>query len=512
MLRKLLFGSLIAAGCMGGAKSSRYASPTTSAAMAPPYTMAADQGAMEPSTEQYTDYGTNPWVNASEDRFSTFAADVDTASYTIARRKLMQDNALPPAPSIRVEEWVNYFNYSFPAPQAGSPFSTVMEAAPHPFAADRHVLRVGVATKAKTVGERKPSALVFLVDVSGSMGSDDKIGLAKKALHLLTDNLSDKDAVSIVTYAGSSRVVLPMTSIDHKARIHAGIDALKSGGSTAMASGIDLAYDQAAKWIRPNAISRVIVLSDGDANVGTASHEAILKQIAARAKAGVTLSTIGLGMGNYKDTMMEQLADKGNGNAYYLDSFEAAKRVFSEQLTATLEVAAKDVKLQVEFDPAQVSKYRLIGYENRDVADQDFRKDSVDGGEMGWGHQVTAMYELELTASAKLRPAPLGTIRIRHKQPEADTATEVAFAMNSAPAPSLAQASPDLRFAFSVAAFADLLRGGSEGSLDAIREHAAAASGTDKDRTELLALIDRARSLRGTAKQIATEQTAQVAQ
>jgi Ca-activated chloride channel family protein len=240
MLRKLLFGSLIAAGCMGGAKSSRYASPTTSAAMAPPYTMAADQGAMEPSTEQYTDYGTNPWVNASEDRFSTFAADVDTASYTIARRKLMQDNALPPAPSIRVEEWVNYFNYSFPAPQAGSPFSTVMEAAPHPFAADRHVLRVGVATKAKTVGERKPSALVFLVDVSGSMGSDDKIGLAKKALHLLTDNLSDKDAVSIVTYAGSSRVVLPMTSIDHKARIHAGIDALKSGGSTAKASGIDL--------------------------------------------------------------------------------------------------------------------------------------------------------------------------------------------------------------------------------------------------------------------------------
>ena len=509
MLRKLLFATLLVAGC--GSRKAYLASPTQ-ASMAPPYTMAAEATAgAEPSSEQYTDYGKNPWVNTSEDRFSTFAADVDTASYTIARRKLMQENALPPAPSVRVEEWVNYFTYSFPAPQAGSPFSTVMEAAPHPFAANRSILRVGVATKAKTVGERKPSALVFLVDVSGSMSSDDRIGLAKKALHILTDNLTEKDAVSIVTYAGSSRVVLPMTSIDHKDRIHAAIDALRSGGSTAMASGIDLAYEQAAKWIRPNAISRVIVLSDGDANVGTVSHEAILKQIASRAKAGVTLSTIGFGMGNYKDTMMEQLADKGNGNAYYLDSLDAAKRVFSEQLTATLEVAAKDVKLQVEFDPAQVSKYRLIGYENRDIADKDFRKDSVDAGEMGWGHQVTAMYEIELTPAAKLRPAPLGTIRIRHKQPEAETATEVAFAMGSAPAPSIEQASPDLRFAFAVAAFADLLRGGKDGSLDAIREHAAAAAGNDKDRTELLALIDRARSLRGTAKQIATDPTAQVA-
>ncbi len=202
---------------------------------------------------------------------------------------------------------------------------------------------------------------------------------------------------------------------------------------------------------------------------------------------------------------MEQLADKGNGNAYYLDSIEAAKRVFSEQLTATLEVAAKDVKLQVEFDPAQVSRYRLIGYENRDVADNDFRKDAVDGGEMGWGHQVTAMYEIELTPAAKQHPAPLGTVRIRHKQPDGDTATEAAFAMASPPALAFDHASADLRFAFAVAAFADILRGGSEGSLDAIREHAVATAGDDKDRAELVALIDRARSLRGTAKQIATE-------
>jgi Ca-activated chloride channel family protein len=279
-----------------------------------------------------------------------------------------------------------------------------------------------------------------------------------------------------------------------------------------MASGIDLAYSEAAKWLRPNAISRVIVLSDGDANVGRHTHEEILKLIADRADAGVTLSTIGLGMGNYKDTMMEQLADKGNGNAYYLDSLDAAKRVFSEQLTATLEVAAKDVKLQVEFDPAQVSRYRLLGYENRDVKDEDFRKDKVDGGEMGWGHQVTAMYEIELTDAAKARPAPLGTVRIRHKQPDAKTATEAAFQMASAPAPSFASASPDLRFAFAVAAFADVLRGGNDTSLDDIRNHAVAAAGEDKDRNELISLIDRARSLRGTSKQIATDPSAPTAQ
>jgi Ca-activated chloride channel homolog len=466
--------------------------------------MAAGAPYYEPvaSSEDYTDYGKNPWVSAADDRFSTFAADVDTASYTIGRRKL-KEGTLPPQASVRVEEWVNYFTYSFPPAAPGTPFSVVMEAAPHPFADDRHVLRVGVATKAKTVGERKPSALVFLVDVSGSMSSDDKLPLAKKALHLLTDNLSEKDAVAIVTYAGSSRVVLPMTSIDNRARIHKAIDQLSSGGSTAMARGIDTAYEIAAKWVRPGAISRVIVLSDGDANVGPHSHQDLLKIIEQRAKAGVALSTIGFGMGNYKDTLMEQLADKGNGNNYYIDSFDMAKRVFAEQLTSTLEVAAKDVKLQVEFDPAQVSRYRLVGYENRDVADQDFRKDDVTGGQVGWGHQVTALYEVELTDAAKARPAPLATVRIRHKQPEAHAATEAAFPMSAPPAPSLAAATADLRFVFAVAAFADVLRGGAEWSLGDIRAHAAAAAHDDKDRNELVLLIDRAAKLRGRAAAVA---------
>jgi Ca-activated chloride channel family protein len=505
--------ALVTFGC-GAYKSSRPAH------LAPPREVAVAGGApyYEPeaaaSTEQYTDYGKNPWIAAAEDRFSTFAADVDTASYTIARRKL-QEGTLPPTASVRVEEWVNYFKYSFPAASQGTPFSVAMEAAPHPFETGRHVLRVGVATKAKTVGERKPSALVFLVDVSGSMSSNDKLPLARKALHILTENLAEKDAVAIVTYAGSSRVVLPMTSIDHKDRIHKAIDALESGGSTAMAQGVDTAYELAAKWIRPGGISRVIVLSDGDANVGPHSHQELLQIIETRAKAGVGLSTIGFGMGNYKDTMMEQLANKGNGNNYYIDSLDAAKRVFAEQLTSTIETAAKDVKLQVEFDPTNVARYRLLGYENRDIADNDFRKDSVDAGEVGWGHQVTALYEVELTAAAKARPAPLGTVRIRHKQPapqtDQDEATESAFAMAAPPAASLASAGSELRFAFAVAAFADVLRGGAQWSLDDIRAHAAAAAGTDKDRTELLALIDKARSLRGNTNQVAKDPAASIA-
>ena len=239
----------LAAAC-GGMKSAR---PMVAEA---PESVMATGGApyYEPSagTEDYTDYGKNPWVAASEDRFSTFAADVDTASYTIARRKL-QEGTLPPGASVRVEEWVNYFKYNFPAAAPGTPFSVVMDAAPHPFEAGRHVLRVGVATKAKTIGERKPSAIVFLVDVSGSMTSEDKLPLARKALHILTDNLSEKDAVAIVTYAGSDRLVLPMTSIDHKDQIHKAIDSLQSGGSTAMAKGIDTAYELAAKWVRPGA-------------------------------------------------------------------------------------------------------------------------------------------------------------------------------------------------------------------------------------------------------------------
>jgi Ca-activated chloride channel family protein len=450
------------------------------------------------SGEAYHDWGRNPWVDAAKDHLSTFSADVDTASYTIARRKL-NEGALPPPAAVRVEEFVNYFRYAFPVPAGDTPFAVVMDAAPSPLSLGRHILRVGVATKALSQRERKPAHLVFLVDVSGSMASPDKLALAKQSLRILTNNLKDGDTVSLVTYAGSSRVVLPPTDLAHKAAILAAVDELQTGGSTAMGSGIDLAYQQAMLGLEPGAISRVIVCTDGDANVGSHTHDEILKIIAGRAKEGVTLSTIGFGMGNYKDELMEQLADKGNGNNFYIDSLSAAKKVFQEQLGSMLEVVAKDVKLQVDFDPAMVSRYRLVGYENRDIKDDDFRNDKVDAGEVGAGHQVIALYEVELTEQAKLTSAPLGGVRIRHKQPRGDKATEAAFPMAGGAAASFANAPVDLRFAFAVAAFADVLRNGQDAehwSLAQIRDLAKAAAGDDADRKELVGLIDRAIRLR----------------
>jgi len=444
--------------------------------------------------DSFHDWGRNPWVDASKDHLSTFAADVDTASYTIARRKL-NEGELPPAAAVRVEEFVNYFRYQFPAPASDNPFAVVMDAAPSPLSPGKHILRVGIATRARSIAERKPAHLVFLVDVSGSMSAPDRLDLAKRSLRILTNNLKDGDTVSLVTYAGSSRVVLPPTGMDKKGAILAAIEELRSGGSTAMGSGIDLAYQQAMLGLQPGAISRVIVCTDGDANVGSHTHDEILKIIAGRAKEGVTLSTIGFGMGNYKDELMEQLADKGNGNNFYIDSLSAAKKVFQDQLGSTLEVVAKDVKLQVDFDPSVVARYRLVGYENRDIRDDDFRNDKVDAGEVGAGHQVTALYEVELTDKGRLSNAPLGGVRIRHKQPRGEKATEAAFPMIGGPAASFANAPADFRFAFAVAAFADVLRNGQDAEhwdLAKIRDYARAAAGDDDDRKELVALIDRA--------------------
>ncbi|HEY4179916.1 MAG TPA: von Willebrand factor type A domain-containing protein [Kofleriaceae bacterium] len=453
----------------------------------------------KPTAEQYQDYGKNPWIDASKDHLSTFAADVDTASYTLARRKLTE-GTLPDHAAVRVEEFVNYFKYKFAAPAANTPFSVVMEAAPSPLSPGKHILRVGVATKAKTAQERVPSNLVFLVDVSGSMQSEDKLGLAKRALKLLTENLIEGDTVSLVTYAGSTRVVLPPTGMDQKEKILSALDDLTAGGSTGMASGIDLAYQQAAKNLMPGHSSRVIVLSDGDANVGAHTYQEILDMITGRVKEGVMLSTIGFGDGNYKDELMEQLADKGNGNYFYIDSFDAAKKVFQEELGSTLEVVAKDAKLQVDFDPSMVARYRLVGYENRDIADNDFRNDRVDAGEIGAGHQVTALYEIELTALGKQSAAPLGGVRIRHKTPTGTTATEAAFPMVGGALSDFAQASNDFKFAFAAAAFADVLRGGTDAehwSLAQIRDIAKGAMGEDKDRREMVSLVERAMALQG---------------
>jgi Ca-activated chloride channel family protein len=449
--------------------------------------------------EAYHDYGKNPWVEAAKDHLSTFAADVDTASYTIGRRKL-NEGTLPPKASVRVEEWVNYFHYAFGAPAGNTPFSVAMDASASPLQPGRTILRVGVSTQPVTAQQRRPAHLVFLVDVSGSMDQPDKLPLVQRSLHVLVDHLGANDTVALVTYAGETSLRLPATSAEHKQEIFDAIDALHAGGSTGMASGIDLAYEQAMAGLSPDAIARVIVCTDGDANVGAHTHDEILKIIEGRAKQGVTLSTIGFGMGNYKDELMEQLADRGNGNNYYIDSEAAAQKVFGEQLNATIEVVAKDVKLQVDFDPSLVARYRLVGYENRDVADADFRNDATGGGQVGPGHQVTALYELELTETGARANAPLATLRIRAKAPTGDTAIESSYPMIGGPVRDLARASADFRFAFAVAAFADVLRGGQDAehwSLEQIRAIASDAAGDDADRRELVGLIDKAIALGG---------------
>ncbi len=459
---------------------------------APP-PVAGDQG----GSEEYKNYGTNPMIETATDHLSTFAIDVDTASFAIARTKIL-GGTLPPTSAVRVEEFVNYFHYNYPGPTDKKPFAVHMDGAPSPFEAGRYLLRVGVQAKKLSKAERKPANLVFLVDVSGSMNSPNKLPLAKRALRVLVDNLNDGDTVSLVTYAGNTRVVLEPTALSNKGAIMSAIDDLQAAGSTAMSSGLDLAYQLAANNLSPKTLSRVIVLSDGDANVGARGYQAILKQIASKVKEGVTLTTVGLGMGNYKDHMMEQLANKGNGNYVYIDTISEARKVFQEQLGGTLDVVAKDVKIQVDFDKNAVRRYRLVGYENRDIADRDFRNDRVDAGEIGAGHTVTAIYAVELV---KGNQAPLATVRIRAKQPRGETAKEFAFVFDSSfLSEDFTKASTDFRFAIAVIGAAEILRGSEhakEWSLAEVIRVARNALGENRgnERSDFVRLMSKARSL-----------------
>ncbi|MCU0699733.1 MAG: von Willebrand factor type A domain-containing protein [Myxococcaceae bacterium] len=462
--------------------------------------MAYASGAAAPrapaSAESYGDYGINGWTDTREDHLSTFAADVDTASYALARRKILQGH-LPPPTSVRVEEFVNYFKYTYPQPASG-PLSVTLDAAPSPFTKGTHLVRVGVQGRRLSMSERKPAHLTFLVDVSGSMQSPDKLPLAQKALRLLVDNLRDGDTVSLVTYAGGVRVVLPHTGLEKKVQIHEAISALSAGGGTAMSSGIELAYAMAARVLDSRSLSRVIILSDGDANIGPVSHEENLRLIAGHVKEGITVTTVGFGTGNYKDDLMEQFANKGNGNHYYVDSLLEAKRIFQTELGGTLEVIAQDVKLQVDFDPAQVKRYRLVGYENRDIADRDFRNDKVDAGEIGSGHTVTALYEVELAPGAGER---LCTVRVRAKAPRGVEASEQAFVFPAAAlAPRFDGASADLRFATAVMGAAEVFRQSPHArgwNWDALVEIARSAAGDAAERREFVSLLETARPVVG---------------
>jgi len=431
--------------------------------------------AAEPNTESYDKIVDNPFHRAASEPLSTFSIDVDTASYANVRRFLSQ-NMLPPKDAVRIEELLNYFPYRDTPPSSSSehPFAVHVEVAGCPWNAEHRLARVGIAARAIDQSRRPASNLVFLVDVSGSMLQPDKLPLVQWGLQRLVEQLGENDQVAIVVYAGASGLVLPSTSCLQKAEIMSAIDQLRAGGSTNGGAGIQLAYDIAAQNFIKKGTNRVILATDGDFNVGTVNEGELIRLIEAKAKSGVFLSVLGFGMGNLKDSTLEKLADKGNGHYAYIDSPREAYKVLVEEMGSTLITVAKDVKIQVEFNPSKVGAYRLIGYENRIMAHQDFNDDTKDAGEIGAGHHVTALYELvppgkegDLPridplkyAKSATSPVPSNeslTIKLRYKRPDGDTSKLLEFGVVDS-GQSFGEASDDLKFACAVAGFGMLLR------------------------------------------------------
>ena len=400
---------------------------TGSAVETPAPSRMANGGTTPPNGEDvdamfFKTYGVNPFVDTEDDHLSTFAIDVDTGSYTVCRR-FLNEGSLPPKEAVRVEEFVNYFDYDYPAPRQDT-FAVFYEAMPWQFDAERkntHLMRIGLKAMEIPDEYRKPAILTFVIDVSGSMDMENRLGLVKQSLRLLVNKLRPDDKIGIAVYGRRGRQVLPHTGLANKRKILKAIDSLHSEGSTNAEEGIRIGYDMADQAFVPGYINRVILCSDGVANVGNTGHEEIFQMIKNKADKGVTLSTLGFGMGNYNDVLMERLGDKGNGYYAYIDTLDEAKRLFSN-LTGALQVVARDVKIQVDFNPDTVRSYRLIGYENRDVADIDFRNDTVDGGEIGAGHSTTALYELKLWPDTA---GDIATTYIRYKDPDTFAVTEI---------------------------------------------------------------------------------------
>jgi Ca-activated chloride channel homolog len=425
--------------------------------------------------ENYAKIDGNPVQRVAEQPVSTFSVDVDTGSYANVRR-FLQQGSLPPQDAVRVEELINYFDYAYAAPRdAGTPFSVVTEIAPTPWNAKTHLLHIGIQGW-KPTGPRKPSNLVFLVDVSGSMQDAAKLPLVKSALKLLTRQLTRKDRISLVVYAGSSGVVLEPTPGSESAKIEAALDRLEAGGPTHGSAGIQTAYALARQAFIEGGNNRVLLATDGDFNVGVTRFESLLDLVKEQRKSGVALTTLGFGAGNYNDHLMEQLADAGDGNHAYIDTLSEAQKVLVDQRDATLQIIARDVKIQIEFNPALVAEYRLIGYENRLLAREDFNNDQVDAGDIGARHTVTALYEIALAGSGGERIAPLrygaaaspkkageelAYVRLRYKRP--DDGMQAASRLIEKPLlrSQIASAtSESWRLAAAVAAFGQVLRGG----------------------------------------------------
>ena len=475
---------------------------------------------LSPNTEQYDPIVENKFLSAADHPESTFSVDVDSASYANVRR-FLDSGRLPPPNAVRIEELVNYFRYDYPQPDGEVPFSVNMETAQCPWDTEHRLLRIGLKGREIDPQQRGPSNLVFLLDVSGSMRDENKLPLVQYAMNMLVGQLNEDDRVAIVTYAGNAGVALDSTSGEKRTKIQRAIANLSAGGSTHGSAGIVMAYDQAMQHLVKNGTNRVILCTDGDLNVGVTSDDELVKLITQQAKSGVFLTVLGFGTGNLKDSKMEKLADRGNGIYAYVDGRREARRVLVEQMAGSLVTIAKDVKIQLEFNPAEVESYRLIGYENRIMAAKDFANDKKDAGEIGAGHTVTALYEIvlggadsggelgrelkyqrktgrELTEAAT--SGELLTLKLRYKEPDGKKSKLLEFVQKDSDK-KFGQASADFRFASSVAAFGMLLRGSQYAgdlSWSAAEEFAAGSLGEDPGgyRNEFLELIHRAGELR----------------
>ncbi|AZE70457.1 Putative von Willebrand factor, vWF type A domain protein [Pseudomonas synxantha] len=461
--------------------------------------------------EQYANLPDNPVHRVAETPVSTFSADVDTGSYANVRRFLNQGR-LPPEGAVRLEEMVNYFPYNYALPTDGSPFGVTTELAATPWNPRTQLLRIGIKASDRAVADLAPANLVFLVDVSGSMDRREGLPLVKSTLKLLVDQLRDQDRVSLVVYAGESRVVLKPTSGRNKNTIRNAIDQLTAGGSTAGASGIELAYQMAREGFIDKGINRILLATDGDFNVGISDFDTLKQMAAEQRKSGVSLTTLGFGVDNYNEHLMEQLADAGDGNYAYIDNLREARKVLVEQLSSTLAVVARDVKLQVEFNPAQVSEYRLLGYENRALKREDFNNDKVDAGEIGAGHTLTALYEIvpkgekgwleplryAAAPAVEGKSDELAMLRVRYKPAAGGSSQLIERPIANQPTP----ASEDLRFSAAVAAFAQQLKGDGRYtgnmSLQDTAKLARSARGDDPFglRNEFVQLVELAQSLK----------------
>ena len=473
---------------------------------------AAEARPLRTDTERYQKQPENPVKAVAQEPVSTFSIDVDTGSYANVRR-FLNNGRLPPKDAVRIEEIVNYFPYSYPLPQDGRPFPVHTQTVDSPWQPEAKLVKIGIQAQDTAKKNLPPANLVFLVDVSGSMNSPDKLPLVKKALRLLTQQLRAQDKVTIITYASGEKLVLPPTSGKDKDTILRAVNSLEAGGATSGERALRMAYDEAQKAFVKNGINRILLATDGDFNVGVADTETLKSMVAEKRKSGISLSTLGFGTDNYNEEMMEQIADAGDGNYSYIDSEAEAKKVLVRQLTSTLATVARDIKIQLEFNPAAVKEYRLVGYENRLLREEDFNNDRVDAGDIGAGHNITALYEIipqgktgwldarhyQNAPAASGKADEDGWLKLRYKAPESEQSQliEQPIAAKSIP---LADADEATRFAIAAASYAQALKGGKyNGALDwaGILRLAQAAQGSDPygERAGLLQLIEKAREL-----------------